>query len=129
MAGQKILLIDDHATVRSLIETMLALRGYQVLHALDGGSGLQVARQERPDLILLDVMMPGLDGFEVCRRLKSDPLTSDIPVVFLSARDDRLSAEMGRQCGGVAYLRKPFRTQDVLGLLQEQFGGTPPTPN
>ena len=126
MAGYKILLIDDHATVRSLIETMLALRGYQVLHALDGSSGLQIANQERPDLILLDVMMPGLDGFEVCRRLKADPVTAAIPVIFLSAHDDHRSAAQGIDCGGIAYLRKPFRAQEVLGLLQAHLAGDAP---
>lgn len=126
MAGHKILLIDDHATVRSLIETMLALRGYQVLHALDGKIGLELARQERPDLILLDVMMPGLDGFEVCRRLKADQATATIPVIFLSAQDDHRSAAQGIDCGGIAYLRKPFRAQEILGLLQAHLAGVTP---
>ena len=115
--GRKILLVDDHRTVLRLLETILRLQGYEVVYARDGEEGVAVARRELPDLILLDVMMPKLDGFKACRQLKDDPRTSHIPVIFLSARIEDADAETGRRAGGAEFLKKPFKSQQIIALL------------
>jgi DNA-binding NtrC family response regulator len=114
----RILAIDDeeiyiHAIVGLLAET------YQILVALNGPDGLKVARSKpRPDLILLDVMMPDIGGFEICRALKKDPLTKDIPVVFLSALEDVENKTKGFDVGGLDYITKPFQGEEVLARVK-----------
>ena len=113
-----ILVVDDHKTVHRLIEAVLKLRGYTVLYAEDGNRGIEVARQQRPDLIFLDVMLPGMDGFKVCQYLKEDPLTQQIPVVFLTAKGEDADVELGRQAGGDEFVKKPFKSMEIMGLLE-----------
>ena len=114
----RILAIDDeevyiHAIVGLLADT------YKILVALNGPQGLEIARSDpRPDLILLDVMMPDMGGFEVCRQLKKDPLTKDIPVVFLSALEEVESKTKGFELGGVDYITKPFQGEEVLARVK-----------
>ena len=114
----RILAIDDeeiyiHAIVGLLAET------YQILVALNGPDGLKIARSEpRPDLILLDVMMPDIGGFEICRALKKDPLTKNIPVVFLSALEDVENKTKGFDVGGLDYITKPFQGEEVLARVK-----------
>lgn len=114
----KILLIDDHRTVLRLLEAILKLKGYELLYAESGQQGMAMARQAQPDLILLDVMMPEIDGFKVCQYLKAQPDTAAIPVVFLTARgaeDDVLTA---RRAGAQGFLTKPFLAREVLDLVE-----------
>ena len=104
----RVLVIDDEAPIRLLCRVNLAASGMDVLEAEDGRSGLELARKERPDLVLLDVMMPGVDGWTVARELAADEDTRDIPVVFLTARADAADKRLGEQLGGVGYVVKPF---------------------
>jgi len=103
-----VLVIDDERAIRLLCRVNLAASGMEVLEADNGRAGLELARTERPDLVLLDVMMPGVDGWTVARELAASEETRDIPVVFLTARADRADKRLGEQLGGVGYLVKPF---------------------
>lgn len=109
---QKILIVDDIASnIKVLGE---ALRGrYDISFAKDGNKALEIVSANKPDLILLDIMMPGIDGYEVCRRLKAEKRSSDIPVIFISARDTEVDEAMGFECGAVDYITKPFRAELV----------------
>ena len=95
------LVVDDERSIRSSCRVNLVASGIEVLEASDGRAGLELARKERPDLVLLDVMMPELDGWTVARELAADEKTRDIPVVFLTARADPADRRLGEQLGGV----------------------------
>lgn len=104
-----VLLIEDDPDIQKMVQLSLKFRGgHQVSVASGGLEGLEKAAAEHPDLILLDVMMPEMDGYETCRRLKAEPATREIPVVFLSARAQQSEIEKGRELGAVGYLVKPF---------------------
>lgn len=109
-----ILVVDDIAANRNVLGETLEKENYEVLLAPDGETALKVALKARPELILLDVMMPGLDGFETCRRLKADAATKSIPVIFISAQNETKAMVTGFQAGGVDYITKPFQAEEVL---------------
>jgi DNA-binding NtrC family response regulator len=109
-----VLVVDDIAANRNVLSKTLEEEHYEVLLAPDGETALKVSRKAKPDIILLDVMMPGLDGFETCRRLKADAMTSCIPVIFISAQNETKSMVSGFQAGGVDYITKPFQAEEVL---------------
>jgi DNA-binding response OmpR family regulator len=102
-----------------LCRVNLRASGMQVLEAADGETGLALARKERPDLILLDVMMPGLDGWDVARRLTADPETREIPIVFLTARAGEDDRRLGASLGGAGYVAKPFDPVHIGELVEE----------
>jgi len=104
----KVLVVDDHPSSRMTAVALLSVEGYQVLEADSGPAALECVVDTNPDLILLDVMMPGMDGYEVCRRLKQDEHTRLIPIVFITALNDRRSRIMGIEAGGDDFLSKPF---------------------
>lgn len=108
-----ILLVDDDPANRVLLRRILERRGYEVLEAPDGEGALALARERSPDLILLDVQLPGLDGYEVCRRLKADPRSAQLPVIFLSALGESGDKVRGFEAGGADYLGKPFHKEEV----------------
>jgi DNA-binding response OmpR family regulator len=114
LSGAKILTVDDVPANLDVLSQALESDGYNVLVATSGEVALQVAKQTSPDLILLDVMMPGIDGFETCRRLKADPETAGTPVIFLTARNELEGVLEGFQAGGVDYMSKPFQKEEVL---------------
>jgi DNA-binding NtrC family response regulator len=114
LAGAKVLIVDDVPANLNILSDALEPAGYEVLAARSGEAALDLALHSRPDLILLDVMMPAWDGFETCRRLKADASTRDIPVLFVTARDETQSVLEGFQAGGVDYLTKPVQTEEVL---------------
>ncbi|ABC31894.1 Signal transduction histidine kinase [Hahella chejuensis KCTC 2396] len=114
----QILLVDDNpANLKILYETLDG-RGYKLLVADSGEKALSIVRKSHPDLILLDVMMPGMDGFEVCRTLKQDPATASSSIIFLSALDDTDSKVMGFDAGGVDYISKPFQVKEVIARVE-----------
>jgi sigma-B regulation protein RsbU (phosphoserine phosphatase) len=113
-----ILIVDDTPTNVELVECILSAEGFRTLTASDGGSARAICRAERPDLILLDVMMPGETGFETCAKLKSDSATADIPIIFLSALDDVKSKVAGLKIGGVDYVAKPVHGEEVLARVR-----------
>lgn len=120
-AMPKILVVDDKHYVRQLLVTALGLKGYQVLAAGDGWEGLEVARRERPDLILLDVVMPRTGGLEVLRALRASPDTATIPVVLMSARSDL--DPLALPPGVAGYLFKPFDLDHMEAVLAELLPG------
>ncbi len=112
----KILIVDDNpANIDILLEL---LSSFDVRAALDGKSALKAIAQEKPDLILLDIMMPDISGFEVCARLKHEPRTKDIPIIFLSANAQAQSIVQGFELGGVDYIKKPYLSQEVIARVQ-----------
>jgi DNA-binding response OmpR family regulator len=117
--ARRVLVIDDERTIRLLCRVNLAASGMDVIEAADGRSGIELARKERPDLVLLDVMMPDVDGWTVARELAKDERTRDIPVVFLTARADPADRRLGVQLGGVGYLVKPFDPVAIGGVVEE----------
>ncbi len=113
------LVIDDEAAIRLLCRVNLEAERMQVDEAADGRAGLEQARSVRPDVILLDVMMPGLDGWQVAEELVADERTKDIPIVFLTARADFRDRERGLEAGGIAYLTKPFNPVELAALIED----------
>ena len=116
-AEETILMVDDNPANLQVLQATLDGRGYRLLAARDGASALSIAANASPDLILLDIMMPAMDGFEVCRRLKSDPGTDDIPVIFLSALEETEDKVRGLELGAVDYITKPFQPQEILARV------------
>ena len=114
---EKVLLVDDNPTNLQVLFQTLDGRGYNLLVAKNGEIALNIARKALPNLILLDIMMPGIDGYEVCRQLKADPLTHDIPVIFLSALGDTKDKVMGLDLGAVDYVTKPFQPDEVIARV------------
>jgi DNA-binding response OmpR family regulator len=118
----RVLVIDDEAPIRLLCRVNLEAEGMQVLEAADGPSGLETARAETPDVILLDVMMPGLDGWRVAEELLDDERTENIPIVFLTARAELRDRARGIDLGGVDYVTKPFNPVELAPLVRELLG-------
>ena len=118
MQAQRILIVDDNETNRDILEARLTAHGYEVLHAGDGEEALAAAKQHRPDLILLDVMMPKLDGFEVCRRLKSDPAMSFVPIILVTAKAESNDVVEGLDAGADEYLTKPIDQKALVARVK-----------
>ena len=118
----RVLVIDDEAAIRLLCRVNLEAEGMKVDEAADGRSGLDVARQSRPDVILLDVMMPGLDGWQVAEELIDGETTSAIPIVFLTARAEARDRARGLDLGGIDYVTKPFNPVELAPLVRELIG-------
>jgi DNA-binding response OmpR family regulator len=114
----KVLVIDDEAPIRLLCRVNLEAEGMDVLEAADGPSGLEKARSETPDVILLDVMMPGLDGWRVAEELLDDQRTESIPIVFLTARAELRDRARGLDLGGLDYVTKPFNPVELATQLR-----------
>jgi DNA-binding response OmpR family regulator len=110
--------VDDERSIRLLCRVNLAASGIDVLEAENGRKALELARRERPDLVLLDVMMPDVDGWTVARELAEDDRTREIPVVFLTARAEAADKRMGQQLGGVGYVVKPFDPVTIADFVE-----------
>ena len=128
MAAGRILVVDDEEGIRVLCRVNLELAGHEVIEAGDGASALEVARQQHPDLIFLDVMMPIMDGWEVLRMLKEDPSTAEIPVIMLTARTSEADQIRAWGEGVMQYLAKPFDPQALedfaeAAMLPRDAGG------
>jgi len=114
----KILVVDDEAVLQEMIVYNLQQSGYQVLSAGDGVSALEIARSERPALIILDVMLPGMDGLEVCRRLRREPQTATTPIMMLTAKSDEIDKVVGLEVGADDYVTKPFGRRELLARVR-----------
>jgi two-component system, OmpR family, phosphate regulon response regulator PhoB len=114
---RRVLVADDDDGLRRLIWTTLGTEHFELLQAVDGEEALEIARQQHPELVLLDVNMPKLDGFEVCRQLKNEPDTSSIKVVILSARGADTDRARGREAGADDYFIKPFSPVQLLNKV------------
>ena len=113
-----VLVADDDEDILQLVSFRLERAGYTVVTAADGQQALAAARQHRPDLAVLDVMMPGLNGYEVTRQLRADPATAAIPVILLTARVQEADVSRGFEAGADDYLRKPFSPQELRSRVQ-----------
>jgi CheY-like chemotaxis protein len=118
--GPLILAVDDTPSDLDLFATILGREGYNLALAKDGLQALDMAAKEKPDLILLDILMPGMGGLETCRRLKADPATQDIPVIFVTANSGSDEVLAGFEVGAVDYVTKPFRIPELLARVHVQ---------
>lgn len=118
MANNRILIVEDEESLLKLESILLTSRGYHVRGVTDGAAALKEIAVNRPDLVLLDIMMPGIDGFEVCRRIKEDPLTNAIPVVMLTAKKSSMDQARGMQVGADAYITKPFKSVKIIEVIE-----------
>ena len=118
MSRQTVLVIDDHKELAELVQRSLEQEGFDVIIASDGPSGLEIARQHRPDLIILDLTLPGMDGLEVCRQLRNDPRAGRTPVIMLSARASEDDRVIGLEQGADDYLIKPFSPRELLARVR-----------
>ena len=116
---QKILVVDDESYITKIVAYKLRGAGFEVASARDGLEALEKVRADLPDLILLDVVMPRMDGFETLQVLKADPATRDIPVVFVTVKGKMEDRQRGLQLGAAEYLTKPFSPNDLLQCLQQ----------
>jgi len=119
---KRILAVDDEPHILKLVGFSLKAGGFEVIEASDGLSAIEIAEAEQPDLILMDVMMPVLDGYESCRRLKANPATANIPVVMLTAKTQLAEQKVGLDCGAQDYICKPFTPKDLVAQVQAFLG-------
>ena len=125
VAGKKVLVVDDEKFVRELIKIKLSRCGLVVLEAANGLEAIEMAQAQRPDMILLDVMMPKMNGFEACEKLKTNPTTARIPVLMLTARGEQANHEKGISLGATDYMSKPFSPQKLAELVIEILARSP----
>jgi two-component system alkaline phosphatase synthesis response regulator PhoP/two-component system response regulator VicR len=119
--AKKILAVDDERHIVRLVQVNLERQGYEVVTAFDGKEALEKVQSEQPDLIVLDVMMPYMDGFEVLQNLKRDPSTRDIPVIMLTAKAQDADVFRGWQSGVDCYLTKPFNPMELIAFVKRIF--------
>jgi CheY-like chemotaxis protein len=118
----KVLVIEDEEILRETILNILKLNGFSAIEAVNGRQGLQLAKEWVPNLILCDIRMPELDGYEVLRALRQDPVTASIPVIFLTAESIQKVIDKGQSLGAKAYLSKPFSTAQLLEAINKELG-------
>lgn len=128
MAGEKILNIDDSPTVQRLIEMILSSQGYQVLLASDGEAGIAKAKAERPSVILVDFVMPKMNGFQVCKALKEDPEFKDTPIILVTSKGDTVGSKFVDVLGITEYFTKPFQPEELLAKIREVIDKKPAPP-
>jgi DNA-binding response OmpR family regulator len=120
--SKRILAVDDEPHILKLVSFSLRAKGLEVIEATDGLSAIEVAEREQPDLILMDVMMPALDGYEACRRIKANPKTAHIPVVMLTAKTQVAEQKSGLDAGALDYICKPFTPKDLVAQVNGFLG-------
>jgi DNA-binding response OmpR family regulator len=117
-AKSKILVIDDEPEITEIVQAFLVNAGYMVKIENSSTAGMESAKSFKPDLILLDIMMPVMDGYEVCAKLKKDPQTMGIPVLFLTGKDAKDDAGMSFKAGGDLFIKKPFSCERLLNMVK-----------
>jgi len=122
MAAKKILVVDDEMHIIRIVKYKLESAGYEVLSALSGEDALRIAKEQKPELIFLDIMMPGINGYEVCSTLKGDPDTRDIIIIMLTAKGQESDKIKGLEVGVDEYITKPFSPQDLLDRARDLIG-------
>jgi DNA-binding response OmpR family regulator len=121
----RILLVDDEPSIVKMVGKRLEVEGFEVLIAMDGQDGLAKARSASPDLIVLDLMLPKMNGYEICTMLKQDARYQRIPVVLFTAKAQEKDEKLGMECGADAYVRKPFRAQELLEKIRALLPDAP----
>lgn len=124
---KKIVVVEDEEDILDIIIYNLNRDGYEVLGANDGSSGLDLVTREAPDLVLLDIMLPGLDGIEVCRRMKSESKTARIPIIMVSARGEESDVVLGLGLGADDYISKPFKPRELVARVKAVLRRGPPS--
>ncbi len=124
MAKGRILVVDDEIYIVHILDFSLGMEGYEVVTALDGEQALERVAEQKPDLIVLDIMMPKLDGYETCKALKSQPETKDIPVILLSAKGRNVDQKTGFEVGADDYITKPFSPRKLVERINAILGHT-----
>lgn len=121
------MVVDDEPMARTLLRLMLVRAGFEVVEAIDGYDALEKLKESPPDLIILDVMMPGMDGFAVCSNVRKEPATADVPIIMLSAKSDMSSVNEGMIAGATKYLTKPVSPENLTRHVRDILGqnGTP----
>jgi len=119
MKPLKVLVVEDNITISSLLADIFKREGWQVFTAMDGPAGVETAQRELPDAIVLDVMIPRMDGFEVCRTLHSDAKTSHIKIIMLTALNRKIDIEAAKAAGASDYVIKPFDTRKLIKKIQQ----------
>jgi two-component system alkaline phosphatase synthesis response regulator PhoP len=119
MSKKRILVVDDEKELTDLIKVRLESNGFQAIVAYDGQEGLTKAKKEKPDLIILDLMLPKMDGYKVCRMLKFDEKYRKIPIILFTARAQEADVKLGQEVGADAYITKPFESKVLLDKIQE----------
>lgn len=122
VVAQKIMVVDDELGALTLIGIMLERGGFEAIKAHDATMALEMMQAEIPDLFILDIMMPGIDGIELCRRIRASNSTQNVPVLILSARGDNESRELGLEAGANSYLSKPILHHDLITKVKELLG-------
>lgn len=117
--SKTVLIVDDEPNIAISVEFLMRREGYQVLLASDGEQGLAMIREHHPDLVFLDVMMPKMNGFEVCREVRDDPAMTDICIVMLTAKGRQAEIDKGLMLGADAYIPKPFATSELVAKARE----------
>ena len=120
--SRTVVVVDDSPSIRETISFILEMEGYQVRSAVNGAEGLELLRDVRPKAVLLDAMMPEMDGFEVCRRVRQDPELSDLVVIMLTAMGQKVDEDRAREAGVDHFLTKPFDHEEALSLLEGIYG-------
>lgn len=123
MAAKRILLVDDETQLVEMVKMRLEANDYEVLCAHDGQEALDKARKEKPDLIILDLMLPKIDGYKVCRMLKFDEKYRNIPIILFTARAQETDIKLGKEVGADAYIAKPFDPPSLLEKIKELLQG------
>lgn len=118
----RVVVVDDDPEMVKAIRVMLRIAGIEVLEALSGLTGFMLVKRELPDAVVLDIMMPDIDGYEVCRKLKLNPDTRGIPIIFLTARSGQQHIERGLSLGAQGYITKPFTPDELIDKLAEVTG-------
>ncbi len=119
---KRILIVDDEIHIARIIQITLESAGFDVTVTHDGAEGLRLAKELRPDLIVLDLMLPSIDGYKVCRLLKFDKQYQDIPIILLSAMGESQDKGLGKEVGANLYMSKPFQPTDLVDNVKEQLG-------
>jgi DNA-binding response OmpR family regulator len=122
MKKNKILVVEDEESLLKLESILFTSKGYTVTGVRDGRSALEAIAADRPDVVVLDVMLPDTDGFDICRAIKQNPATSALPVIMLTAKKSSLDLERGKLAGADAYITKPFKSVKVLEVIEGLIG-------
>lgn len=122
MSKGKILVVDDEIYIVHILDFSLGMEGYEVITALDGEQAIERLKVEKPDLVVLDIMMPKLDGYEVCKAIKSNPATKQTPVILLSAKGRNVDQKLGFDVGADDYITKPFSPRKLVERINQLLG-------
>ena len=118
----RVLVVDDEVYILHILDFILGAENYDVVTATNGEQALQKVREEKPDLVILDIMMPKLDGYETCRLIKGDPETQNVPVILLTAKGREVDQKLGREVGASDYITKPFSPTKLIDRVQAILG-------